>query len=74
MDLKESFMDDKARSEVLFFKVLDVKTLTVSYARADNPDPEFCTFMRDLPVQIRVITAGACVRLLWMLIYFFDNR
>jgi hypothetical protein len=54
VDLKESFVEDKTRSETLFYKVMDCKSLTVSFARADQAEPEFCTFMRDMPVQIRV--------------------
>lgn len=54
VDLKESFVEDKTRSETLFYKVMDCKSLTVSFARADQAEPEFCTFMRDMPVQIRM--------------------
>jgi hypothetical protein len=54
VDLKDSFVDDKQHSEVLFYKMMDCKSLTVSFARADQPEPEFCTFMRNLPVQIRM--------------------
>jgi hypothetical protein len=60
VDLKESFVEDKARAETLFYKVMDCKSLTVSFARADQPEPEFCTFMRDMPVQIRVLCSPPC--------------
>ncbi len=54
VDLKESFVDNKSRSEVLFFKVLDCQSLTISFAQANNTPLEFCTMMKDTPVQIRV--------------------
>lgn len=60
MDLKESFVADKKKSEVLFYKVLECGSLEVSFAdlspdrkNADEP-PEYNVIMKDVPVKIRV--------------------
>jgi len=60
VDLKESFVADKKKSEVLFYKVLECGSLEVAFAdlspdrkNADQP-PEYNVIMKDIPVKIRV--------------------
>jgi len=59
VDLQESFVADKKKSEVVFYKVLECGSLEVAFAdlspdrkNADEP-PEYNTIMKDVPVKIR---------------------
>jgi len=59
VDLKDSFVADKKKSEVLFYKILECGSLEVAFAdlspdrlNADEP-PEYNVVMKDIPVKIR---------------------